>query len=163
MKKVLLAIFLVMFVSFPAFAAWTVSAKLVSAYDYGADAKMMQFSIAVTSDASSSGDITLSDELRTTYGTAMGNSYVNQMKGGILYAVEYVPDGTDTPTTAGRMTIDTAYGTNIFDETISTAGTGEVFDGTVDSNFNVPLTDVIFACTTLANTKKATFYIWIIR
>lgn len=162
MKKFFLSMFILLF-AVPSFAAWTVTVEYDNGYSWKDGSQMLVYKISATSDASSSGDVKLSTYLMTQYGSQTGKFYHDLMKGGTLYAVEYVPDGTDTPSTAGDITIDTASGTIVFAESVGTANTGEMFDGDVDVGVLPPLTDFIFACTTLANTKKAVFYIWILK
>jgi hypothetical protein len=163
MKKIILAILMTVFLSSQAFAAWTTAVSYEAGYTWRDGTQFYVYKITATSDASGSGDITLSTALETTYGTQDGKYYHSLMKGGTLYAVEFVPDASDTPTTQGTITIDTANGVLVFSEQVAVAGTGEMFDGDVDVGILPPLTDIIFACTTLADTKKAVFYIWILK
>ena len=163
MKKLILSIAILILAS-PAFAAWSVlTVEFLGSFpaQTGGGTRVL-YKVTGTSDASGSGDLTLSTGLNTFHGDAMGSAYHKQMQGGVLLAVEYVPDGTDTPTSAPQITIDTVSGTLIFDETVATAATGEPFAGDVDLDLVFPLTDLIFASGTLANTKKAVFYIWIL-
>jgi hypothetical protein len=160
MKKIalILALFFLVISAGISHAAWTKEITDIQEYQYPNGQRFFVIKLEVTSDASASGDITFSSQIVSDN----PNHYrMQHMAGGVLYAVEYVPDDTDTPTTAPQVTLDTESGSNFFDETAGAAGTGEVFNGDVDAGVFVPITDLIFASTTLANTKKAIFYIWI--
>lgn len=163
MKKLILTILFVTFLSTTSFAAWSVfTVQYVGTYSWSSDTEMILYKVSGTSDAGASGDLTLSTGLATYHGTTEGATHAKRMQGGVLYAIEYVP-GAATPTTAAQITIDTEDGTLLFDETVATAATGEMFRGDVDQSFFPPLTDLIFVSTTLANTKTATFNIWIMK
>ncbi|MHC4292664.1 MAG: hypothetical protein ACYSTX_00085 [Planctomycetota bacterium] len=167
MKKLLTVLVAIFFVipifNTPALAAWTKTLELDSEYTRGDGRKLFRLKLTVTSDASASGDITLSTELESAHGTDKGKTYMQRMAGGVLYGVEYVPDGSDTPTSQGTITIDTADGTLLFSEQVAVAGTAEFFNGDVDAGTFPPFTDLIIACTTLADTKKAIIYIYILK
>jgi len=163
MKKLILAFVMVCFLSTSALAAWSVyTVQYVGTYSWRSDTEMILYRVTGTSDAGASGDLLLSTGLATYHGATEGATHWKRMQGGVLYAVEYVP-GAATPTTAAQITIDTADGTLLFDETVATAATGEMFRGDVDQEFFPPLTDLIFVSTTLANTKTATFNVWIMK
>lgn len=82
------------------------------------------------------------------------------LKGLHLYAVKYVPDGTDTPTSLATVTIEDENGVPLFDEAVTAVDAAEHIKGDIDAGI-FPLIDgsVVFKSTTLANTKKADFYL----
>ena len=143
--------------------SWTKAVTMKGPEKFGNGQYLYKFVLTCTSDASSSGDITLSTELTTTYGSQQSTYFMQKIKGGVLYQVEYVPDGTSTPTAAAVITIDNENGTLLFSETVDTVGTAQMWSGAIDTGFSVSLSDLIFASTTLANNKIAVFNIWILK
>ena len=143
--------------------AWTVTLTYETEYYWRGGNVLNLLRYNCTSDTGSSGDNTLSDDLNTAYGTTTGLDILDRVRGGTLYAVEYVPDATSPPTTEAQITVDTAHGTLIFDETVSTAGTPQMWSGAVDKGFGVPFEDLILASTTFADTKIADIYLWILK
>ena len=165
MKKFwMLLVPLCLLIAAPSFAAWTVTVTQDRVADWDGGQRMYVYKFVCTSDASGSGDITLSTELVTTYGASRGAMILRDgVAGGMLYAVKYKPDGTATPTSESTITIDDETGALIFSEAVTTAATPQVFDGTVDSGFAVPVLDVVLAATSLANAKVANIYVWILK
>ena len=164
MKKIILLVLMICFLASPSFAAWTtLTVEFIGSYpaNSGGSTRVL-YKVSGASDGGASGDLKLSTGLVTQYGSAIGNAYHKKMQGGVLLAVEYVPDGTNTPASQAQITIDTENGTLIFDETVATANTGEAFSGDVDLDLVFPLTDLIFASSTLGNGDEADFYIWIL-
>jgi len=143
--------------------AWTISLTREGPYKWANRQRLWLFKYDCTSDAGASGDRSLVDDINTAYGTAKGQPIIKYLKGAMVQGVVYVPDATLVPTTAAVITLDQEDGANFFTETVTTVGTAQVFSGAVDSGFAVPFTDLIFASTTLANTKKAVIKIWAIR
>lgn len=141
-----------------AYGAWTKEITNIKKFIYENGDIYYEIAMQCTSDSGSSGDITLSTQILSDKPNAIRWA---EMEGGRLYSLEYNPSSTATPTTQATITLDTANGANFFDETVAVASTEEVFSGDVDSSFLVPLTDLIFASTTLASGETATFYIWI--
>ena len=161
MKKFLIVILFSLLFAASAWAAWTVEITDVKRYQWNNGQIAFEINLKCTSDASASGDITLST--RMIADAPNRDATMRDLAGGLLFAIEYVPDATATPTSAATITVDTASGTLIFSETVAVVGTGEMFDGSTDIGFNAPFTDLIFTSTTLANAKIAVFNIWIIK
>jgi hypothetical protein len=127
------------------------------------DGRMLYcFKIAGTSAAGATGDLTLSTELTTTYGSKEAERTMQHIRGSSLYWVDYIASATAAPTTQSTITVDNENSLVIFSEVVATANTSEAFAGNVDEPYP-PLIDPIFAMSTLANTKKADFYFWFIR
>ena len=162
MKKFLIAILICLFAS-PAIAAWSVfTIEYVRTFDHKNEQEMSLIKISGTSDAGASGDLKMSTGLMTAHGAVQGRLYWERLQGGFLYAVEYIP-GAVTPTAASTFTFDTEDGTIILSETVTGADTGELFSGKVDADILIPITDFIFASSTLNADKNATWYVWILR
>jgi len=140
--------------------AWTKAVTLNKTFDLGNGETRYVFAYTVTSDAGNSGDITLSTELTTTYSASESKRIMNLIAGGVVEAVKFEP-GAATPTSQGTITLDDETGALFFSEEVAVAGTAEIFAGDVDSSFFVPITELVLACTTLANTKTAIIYVWI--
>lgn len=139
--------------------AWTISITEASDHTWKDGTVRVKITMEVTSDASASGDVTLSQQLETDL---PARSIRDRLRGSSLDDIKYLPDGSDTPTSACQITVDDEDGVNFFDETVAVVGTKERFDGAIDSGKYVPCEDYIFAFTTLGNTKKAIFKIWIL-
>lgn len=141
--------------------AWTKAVTLLSprwAFKRGDGTELYCFQLDVTSDASSSGDITLSTELTTTYGAKESERMMEKIEGSSLHWITYIA-GSVTPTTASTITVDDQLGLLLFSEAVSVAGTDQAWAGIKDT-VDAPLTDAIIAMTTLANEKTATVYFW---
>ena len=123
------------------------------------------FILTVTSDASGSGDLTLSTELATTYGANKAEQLMQDVRGSSVYQVNYYASGApDAPTTASLITVDNEEGLIMFSDTVGTAGTSEALvNDAANAATSGPIRDAIIAMGTLANTKKATVHFWFIR
>jgi len=143
--------------------SWNISFNREGPYRWDNRQRLWLFKYSCTSDASASGNRVLIDDINSVYGAQKGQPIIKSMKGGMLQGVVYIPDATDTPTTAAVITLSQEDGVNFFNETVTTANTGQVFSGMVDTNFALPFTNLTFASTTLADTKKAVFKIWVVR
>ena len=160
----LLIVFILLF-STPAMAAWTVVATIDDTpMDWRNGQQMYTIKFACTSDASASGDIVLSTFLIANYGAEKAQNFMTSIMGGLLYAVKYEPSGgANDPTSESTITVEDEVGWVFFSEAVTTAATPQGFDGTVDSGFGVPIVDITLTFTTLANTKVANFYVYIVR
>lgn len=139
--------------------AWTVTAALEGSFDRE-DGTYFKFVLTCTSDAGASGDQTLSTLLASAYDWKIKDTIMNQILGSELMWVEYLPDGTATPTSDPTVTIDNGNESNIFNYAF-TAATKEIVAGAEELGAFPVVKDLIFASTTLANTKKAVFNIWL--
>lgn len=149
-----------------AYAAWTTyTVQFLATYDWNNGQKMHELKVTGVSDAGASGDLTMSTGLATYHGSNMSENYMARIRGGVLHAVEYVPDGTATPDagTTPVITLDTDSGSLFFSEEVTAGNVGQVFDGQVDTDFPMPIKDLIIASESLGNAKAATIYIWILR
>lgn len=134
--------------------AWTVTASVDKTAVLGNGEKRFTFKLACTSDASASGDQTLSTLLQTALGKKLANFYMEQIRGGYFFGVEYEPDGTDTPGSNPTVTVDNENDTLILSREF-TAATADFEPGTNQTGMYVPITDLTLASTTFDNTKKA--------
>ena len=159
--KLFLTILIFFLLTLPAFAAWTVTASQCAGgpYPFGND-MVYCYQISATSDANASGDQTLSTLLETAYGAQDASRMMRQLAGTVLFWVDYIPDGTATPTTATTITIDKETAALVFNQTVATAGTAQSWPGNATMGSLVPLTDATVAMTTLANEKIAVIKLW---
>ena len=166
MKKwIKLLIVFILLLSTPAMAAWTIVATIEDTpMNWTNGQQMYTIKFACTSDAGSSGDIVLSTFLITNYGPTRAKNFMRSIRGGLLYAVKYEPSAApNAPTSEATITVDDELGILFFTEAVTTAATGQLFNGTVDSGFGVPVVDITLALTTLADTKVANIYVYIIK
>jgi len=172
MKKTILVALILILTGSLSHAAWTVTASLDRAFDYGNGERMYVFKLDCTSDASSSGDIVLATQLKANeaYGASSAirevkiDQLLKHVWGGVLYYVKYEPDGTATPTSESTITIDDETGALIFSEAVTTAATAQGWEGGKDTGDTFPpVTALTIAATTLANEKEAIIWIWIKR
>jgi len=161
MKKLILTVLVSLFLTLPAMAAWTVTAQYCdgSPYAWGPDTYMYCYQLNVLSDASSSGDMSLSSLLATQYGAQEASRLMRQIQGNGLYWVDYQP-GAATPTTASTITIDKETTALIFTQTVGIAGTAEGWPGDSNTAKMVPITNVVVAMTTLADATNAIIKLW---
>lgn len=113
------------------------------------------FVLTATSDASGSGDLTLSTELTATYGAGKAEQLMQKVRGSSVHYVNYY---AGTATTEALITVDDQEGLIQFTDTVATAANDEGFAGT-----GGPLIDAIIAVGTLANTKTAVIHFWFIK
>jgi len=144
--------------------AWTKAITKLSprhSFKRGDGRTLFCYKLAVVSDTSASGDITLSTELATTYGAKEGKRLMEQMGTYSLYWVDFVAGtSTEEPT----LTIDSNLAILVFTADIADGEVDEGWTGTTTTTY-APMTDTIIACGALAAaaTKTATFYFWFIR
>lgn len=138
--------------------SWTVTASVDKNAILGSGERQFTFKLACTSDANASGDQTLSTLLNTALGSKQRDLYMNRIRGGFLFGVEYEPDGSDTPTSNPTVTIDNENGTLILSREF-TADAADFEPGTNQTGMYVPITDMIIASSTLDNGKKASIRI----
>ena len=143
-------------------AAGTLALSHEHTYVMGDGTQRTVFSILCTSGSSSFTSTTLSALLTASgsYTPAQVDTIMNSVKGGVLLAIGYAPDGTSTPTSNPRVKILDQDNAQIFDHAF-TAATDYIKDGKEELSFYVPLSDFTFSCTTMANGKIAYFNIWI--
>jgi hypothetical protein len=149
---------------------WTTALTTISpnwAFQRGDGSMLYGFGLAAASDASSSGDITLSTALTTTYGKNQSERIMMQVRGSSLHWVNYVPGlAAAEPTSLCRITVDDSLGIVVFDKTASSLSVGEGWQGNDVENFEgkfPPLVDAIIALTTLGTANTATFYFWFVK
>lgn len=143
--------------------AWTVAVTKNAgqwAYKRGDGRELFCFKMAVVSDTSASGDLTLSTELTTTYGEKESDRIMEKLGAFALHNVYFV---AGTSTAEPTLTVDNQDGVLIFTSAIADGTANELLEGAVEP---APvMTDAIIACGALAEatTKTATFYFWFIR
>ena len=147
--------------------AWTVAVTKNAgqwAYKRGDGRELFCFKMAVVSDTSASGDITLSTELTTTYGAKESDRIMEKLGAFAVHNVYFV---AGTSTAEPTLTIDNQDEVLIFTSAITDGTANEFLEGGVETAGRPQpvMTDAIIACGALAEatTKTATFYLWLIR
>lgn len=144
--------------------AWTVAITTLTGqhkFVRGDGRILTCFVLTATSDASGSGDLTLSTELVTTYGANETERLMQDVRGSCVYQVNYY---AGTATTEALITVDDQEGLIVFSDTVGTAENDEALvNAAANAATAGPLTDAIIAVGTLANTKTAVIHFWFIK
>jgi hypothetical protein len=144
--------------------AWTVTATLHKEFEASDATKIGVFRLACLADANASGDFTLSTLLTTAYGATKAQMLMDMfVRGARPYQLVYLPTaGATEPTSNPTITLDDQDGVLIYTKQ-HTAATGlvEIIDNSHGGL--VYVYDLIFASTTLANTKTCSVDIWMIK
>ena len=137
--------------------AWTVTTTIDKIYPVSSvmGNEMVVIKLDCTSDAS--GTTVYLDQV-------LGKLFWESIRGKWMYGILYIPDGTDTPTETPSIDLTGTGGYSWIDEDAMTADANKFVPGSDESGIFPPIEDgATFVSTTLANTKKAAFYLYILR
>jgi hypothetical protein len=164
MKKILVAVLLVLLMAGTSFAAWTIALETTGypkTYDMSDGTTAAIFKINLLSDADASGAFTLSTLINTAFASdkpaaALWNRVLSAS---VLYCMKTTLVGSVTDST---IVVSDEVDAQIMSQTTGTSGS-KLHYGGVDSGFQVPVTDLSFTMTTLGNTEVGAIYLWLIK
>jgi hypothetical protein len=166
MKKIWLAVLLVLLMAGSSFAAWTsltlgTTGGYPKAYDWKNGQQLIVFRVDCTSDANASGTIALSDLINTAFGARSGTAQLwrDKVAGSLFYALEWNHTGTIT---APTIVVYSGLDSQLLSHATATTGNG-IKAGNTDVGFSAPLTDLKFSSTTLGAAGVSKFYFWLIK
>lgn len=164
MKKILIAVVLVLVWASASFAAWTVTLNTSGyprTYDMSDGTTAAVFKVDLLSDADASGTFTLSTLINTAFASSKPTAALwnRVLSASVLYCVKTTLVGAVTDST---LVVLDEVSAEIMSQTTGTSGS-KLHYGGVDSGFQVPVSDISFNMTTLGNTEVGALYFWFIK